>query len=227
MVYAAQGLVARVWDWQHSPDLTQPRVVTAPPAQVEAFQDAPPADVQVLSALQKQGVEKVTYQAGGLNLVLTYVERIGLTEAVDRRCHRDGEVSEGTVITGLVVNRLLAPCALRKIAKWVEDTGLHLLLGISDPALLNYYRLADALLAIYPHWQEIAAEVTLKAVERFQLAVETVHDRRHAHPAAHPLPTKRPPGHRGPHHAERQQHVGHCPRWWSPLGAGEVDALHP
>ena len=175
VVYTAQGLVARVWDWQHTSDLTQPRVVTASPVQVEAFQDAPPADVQVLSALQKQGVEKVTYQVGGLNLVLTYVERIGLAEAVDCRCHRDGEISEGTVITVLVVNRLLAPCALRKIAKWVEDTGLHLLLGISDPALLNYYRLADALLAIYPHWQEIAAEVTLKAVERFQLAVETIH----------------------------------------------------
>jgi hypothetical protein len=175
VVYTTRGVVARVWEWQHTPDLTQLRVVTASPAQVEAFQDAPPADVRVLSTLQEQGVEKVTYQIGGLNLVLTYVERIGLAEAVDRRCHRDGEVSEGMVITVLVVNRLLAPCALRKVAEWVEDTGLHLLLGISDPALLNYYRLADALLAIYPHWQEITAEVTLRAVEQFQLAVETIH----------------------------------------------------
>jgi transposase len=175
VVYTAQSVVERVWAWQHTSDLTQPRVVTPNPGQVEAFQDVPPADVQVLATLQEQGVEKVTYQIGGLNLVLAYVERIGLAEAVDRRCHRDGDVSEGTVITVLVVNRLLAPCALRKVAKWVEDTGLHLLLGTSDPGLLNYDRLADALLAVYPYWQEIAAEVTLKAVEQFQLAVETIH----------------------------------------------------
>jgi len=175
VVYTTQGVVARVWAWQHTPDLTQPRVVTPNTAQVEAFQDAPPADVQTLTALQEQGVEKVTYQIGGLNLVLAYVERVGLAEAVDRRCHRDGDVSEGTVITVLVINRLLAPRALRKVAKWVEDTGLHLLLGISHPTLFNYDRLADALLAVYPHWQEIAAEVTLKAVEHFRLKVETVH----------------------------------------------------
>ena len=175
VVYTAQGVVERVWAWQHTPDLTQPHVVTPNPAQVEACQDAPPADVQILSALQERGVEKVTYQIGGLNLVLTYLERIGLAEAVDRRCQRDGEMSQGMVITVLVVNRLLAPCALRQVAKWVKDTGLHLLLGIADPDLLNYDRLADALQAIYPHWQEIAAEVTLQVVERFQLAVETIH----------------------------------------------------
>jgi transposase len=175
VVYTTQGVVARVWTWQHTPDLTQPRVVTPNTSQAEACQDAPPVDVQTLATLQEQGVEKVTYQIGGLSLVLAYVRRIGLAEAVDCRCHRDGDVSEGTVITVFVVNRLLAPCALSNVAQWVAKTGLHLLLGISDPALLNYDRLADALLAIYPHWQEIAAEVTLKTVEHFRLKVETVH----------------------------------------------------
>lgn len=103
------------------------------------------------------------------------MERIGLAAAVDRRCPRQGGLSEGVVLTILVVNRLLAPCALSNVAAWVKKTGLHLLLGISNPDLLNYDRLADALLAVYPHWQEIAAEVTLQAVERFQLQVETVH----------------------------------------------------
>ena len=97
-MYTTQGVVARVWAWQHTPDLTQPRVMTPNTAQVEAFQDAPPAGVQTLTALQEQGVEKVTYQIGGLNLVLAYVERVGLAEAVDRRCLRNGTPSEGTAI---------------------------------------------------------------------------------------------------------------------------------
>jgi transposase len=175
VVYTTQGVIGRVWAWQHTLDLTQPGVVTPSTAQVEAFQAAPAADVQVLSTLQEQGVAKVTYQVGGLHLVLTYVERIGLATAVDRRCLRQGGLSEGTVLTVLVINRLLAPCALSNVAAWVKNTGLHLLLGIFDPDLLNYDRLADTLLAVYPHWQEIAAEVTLQAVERFQLQVETVH----------------------------------------------------
>jgi hypothetical protein len=175
VVYTAQGLVGRVWAWQHTPDLTQPGVVTPSTAQVEAFPEIPSPEVRALSTLQERGVEKITYQVGGLHLVLTYVERIGLAAAVDRRCPRQGGLSEGVVLTILVVNRLLAPCALSNVAAWVKNTGLHLLLGISDPDLLNYDRLADALLAVYPHWQEIAAEVTLQAVERFQLQVETVH----------------------------------------------------
>jgi transposase len=175
VVYTAQGVVARMWEWQHTPELTQPQVVHPSPGQVGACQSPTPTEEQLLTALQARGVEKVTYQIGGLRLVLAYLERIGLAEAVDRRCPRQGELSEGTVITVLVINRLLAPCALRNVTAWVKRTGLHLLVGICDPSLLNYDRLADALLAVYPHWQEIAAEVTLQAVEHFQLAVETIH----------------------------------------------------
>jgi transposase len=171
MVYTATPLVWRVQEWQHSP-LTTPQVVT--PDVAQALEQYPP-DVQVLLTLQEAGIQKTTYQLGGLTLVLTYVERIGLAAAVNRYCWRDGAISEGTVMTVLVINRLLAPCPLSKVAKWVEDTGLHLLLGIPDPALLNYCRLADTLQAVFPHWQAIAAEVTLNAVEQFGLNVQTVH----------------------------------------------------
>ena len=174
VVYMTASLAWRIQGWQHSP-LPQLQVATPTTEQVGTLSRAYPADVQQILAMRENGVEKVTYQIGGLNLVLSYLERIGLAEAVNRYCPRDGQLSQGTVITVLVVNRLLAPCALKNVAKWVSDTGLHLLLGIPDPALLNYDRLADALLAVYPHWQAIAAEVTLQAVEQFQLKVETIH----------------------------------------------------
>jgi len=174
VVYTRLSLVWRMQAWQHSP-LTQPRVVIPTVEQGETLSAAYPTDVQRILTLQAQGVEKITYQIGGLHLVLSYLERIGLAEAVNRVCPRTGELSEGSVISVLVINRLLAPCALRHVAEWVEKTGLHLLLGIPDPRLLNYDRLSDALLAIYPHWQTIAAEVTLQAVEAFQLKVKTIH----------------------------------------------------
>jgi transposase len=174
IVYVPLALVWRVRDWEHSP-LPEPRLALPNEEQVKRLGQAYPADVQQILALREQDVEKVTYQIGGLHLVLNYVERIGLVEAVNRYCPRQGDISDGTVIAVLVVNRLLASRALRRIDEWVADTGLHFLLGIADPDELNYDRLADALLAVYPHWQNIAAEVTLRAVEQFQLKVETIH----------------------------------------------------
>jgi len=173
VVYTATPLVWRVQQWQHSP-LTTPQVVTPDATQVQALEQYPP-DVQMLLTLQEEGTRKTTYQVGGLTLVLTYVERIGLAPVVNRYCPRQGGIPEGTVMTVLVINRLLAPCPLSGVAEWVRKTGLHLLLGIPDPAWLNYDRLADTLQAVFSHWQSIAAEVTLNAVEQFGLSIETVH----------------------------------------------------
>lgn len=174
VVYTATGLVYRVKGWQHS-ELVETEVVRTTEEQVENLKEAYPEEVQQIVALPAAGVEKETYQVGGLRLLLKYVERIGLVEAVNRYCPRVGDISDGTVITVLVLNRLLAPCALQNVAAWVADSGLHLLLGIAEAEQLNYFRLADALLAVYDHWQEIAAEVTLQAVKAFGLKVETIH----------------------------------------------------
>jgi hypothetical protein len=174
VAFTSAALVWRIRTWQFSP-LAQPQLGTPTTPQVEVLRAGYPADVQQILALCQSGVTKVTYQLGGMNLALSYLERIGLAAAVDRHCARAGELSQGTVIAVLVLNRLLAPCALSNVAAWVARTGLHLLLGIPDPTLLNYDRLVDALLAVFPHWQAIAAEVTLQAVAAFGLKVETVH----------------------------------------------------
>jgi transposase len=155
--------------------LAEPQIAIPNGEQTERLNQARPADVQQLLVAREQCEKKDTYQIGGLNLLLSYVERIGLMEIVNRYCPRDGEISDGSVIAVLVINRLLSPRPLSRIGEWVHDTGLHLLLGIADPEALNYDRLADALLAVCPHWQTIATEVTLRAVEAFQLKIGTVH----------------------------------------------------
>ena len=168
------GLVWRIHQWQHS-SLPEPQVAIPSAELTERLNEVHPADVQRLLAVREQCEKKTTYQIGGLNLLLSYLERTGLVESVNRYCPRDGGISDGTVIAVLVINRLLSPCALKNIVKWVNDTGLHFLLGIADPGKLNYDRLVDALLAVYPHWQTIATEVTLRTVEEFQLRIDTVH----------------------------------------------------
>jgi hypothetical protein len=177
MVYTATGLVYRLKNWQHS-ELPEPEVEIPTVEQVETLGDTRAADVQQIIALQTEGVEKRSYQVGGLRLILKYLDRVGLIEIINQYCPRrpneDG-ISDGEAIAALVINRMLAPCALSNVATWVEQSGLHLLLGIADPQKFNYDRLVDALLAVYLHWSEIAAEVTLRAVAAFGLKVETVH----------------------------------------------------
>jgi len=177
LVCTATGLVARMKTWQHS-ELPKPEVEVPTAEQVEALKSPLPADVQQIIALQTKGVEKQTYQVGGLRLILKYLAQVGLIEIISQYCPRrphENGISEGEAIATLVINRMLAPCALSKVATWVEQTGMHLLLGIADPQKFNYDRLVDALLAVHPHWQEIAAQITLRAVEAFGLKVETVH----------------------------------------------------
>ncbi len=174
IVYVPMGLVRRIQGWQRSP-LPDPQIAIPDEEQATRLNQDIPDDVQQILAARAQCEKKVTYQVGGLALLLNYVERIGLVESVNRYCHRVGEVSDGTVIAALVINRLLSPCPLSRIAEWVEKTGLHILLGIADPTMLNYDRVADALLAVYPHWQTITVEVTLHTVEEFQLQIDTIH----------------------------------------------------
>ena len=172
-------LVSRVQAWQHS-DLSAPHVAVPDGEQSERLSQAEPdcapqilADV--LPELAQEGVQKITYQVGGLTVAVRYVERLGLVAAVNRYCPRQGQLSDGLVMAVLVINRLLEPCPLSHVAHWVAKSGLHLLLGVSDPALFNYDRLADTLLTVSPHWQSIATQVTLQAVEAFNLKVETIH----------------------------------------------------
>jgi transposase len=175
VVYAPLALVERLLDWRHQLS-TQPQVLaTEQPEQVKRLNMVHPPDVAHVLTVKEQGAQKVTYTLGGIHLLLAYLERLGLAEVVDRYCGRVGEISEGTVFVVIVLNRLLFPLPLHHVGEWAGKVGLHLLLGIPDVGLLNYDRLVDTLAAVSACWEEIAADVTLNAVERFGLRVETIH----------------------------------------------------
>jgi transposase len=175
VVYAPLALVERLLRWRHELS-TQPQVLVAEqPEQVKRISTAHPPEVTQVLAMKERGIQKVTYTLGGVHLLLAYLEQLGLAEVVDRYCSRVGDISEGTVFVVIVLNRLLFPLPLRHVGEWAGKVGLHLLLGIPDVALLNYDRLVDTLAAVSGCWEEIATDVTLNAVERFGLRVETIH----------------------------------------------------
>src|SRR5207249_4004939 len=85
---------------------------------------------------------------GALPLLLPLLERLGLREAVNRRCHPEGrltgEVDLGLVTLVLVLNRLLAPKPLVHVETWLAGTALPDLVGVAA-AQCNDDRLARTL----------------------------------------------------------------------------------
>ncbi len=115
---------------------------------------------------------------GALPLLLPLLDRLGLRDVVNQRCHPTGTVQEdldlGLVTGVLVLNRLLAPTPLVHVETWLAGTALPDLWGLAA-GQCNDDRLARALDALYPHldalWQDlIVAALSAFAVDLTRLA---------------------------------------------------------
>jgi hypothetical protein len=120
-------------------------------------------------------------------LVLPLLERLGLRELINRRCHPAGAPTaalELGLVTGvLVVNRLLAPQPLVHVETWLAGTALHDLWGF-DALQGNDDRLARTLDALAPHLDALWQDVIVAAMGAFGLDLaQLAGGRRRAHAA--------------------------------------------
>jgi transposase len=107
---------------------------------------------------------------GALPLLLPLVERLGLRDLINRRCHPTGTVPEdldlGLVTGVLVLNRLLAPRPLVHVETWLADTALPDRWGL-EALRCNDDRLARALDALYPHLDALWHDLLVAALSAF------------------------------------------------------------
>jgi transposase len=92
---------------------------------------------------------------------------------IDKYCATEAEVNIGAVILILCLNRLTAPQPLSGIADWAANVVIEELTGV-PASKLNDDRLARALDAIYPHLQEIWAEIAGRALIRYRIDLSLV-----------------------------------------------------
>jgi hypothetical protein len=111
-------------------------------------------------------------QLGALPLLLPLLERLGLREIVNRRCHpaaaTPAELDVGLVTGVLVLNRLLAPQPLVHVETWLAGTALPDLWGLEAPRC-NDDRLARTLDALHPHLDALWQDLVVAAVRAFDL----------------------------------------------------------
>jgi hypothetical protein len=109
---------------------------------------------------------------GALPLLLPLLDRLGLREVVNRRCHPEGttpgELDAGLVAGVLVLNRLLAPQPLVHVETWLAGTALPDLWGLEAPRC-NDDRLARTLDALAPHLDSLWQDLVVGAVRAFGL----------------------------------------------------------
>jgi len=106
------------------------------------------------------------YQVGSLPVLYALLQTLEVEAIINRHCPTRGEVGHGTVALVLMLNRLLLPLPLYRIADWVGQTCLTASLGVPAEKF-NDDRLGRTLDALYPHldrlWQAIIEQALLKA----------------------------------------------------------------
>lgn len=100
---------------------------------------------------------------GALPALYTLLESLQVRTIINRHCPTRAQVDHGTVALVLVLNRLMMPLPLYRVADWLARTMLVYTLGI-PAAKFNDDRLERTLDAIQPHCQAIWQEVVDQAL---------------------------------------------------------------
>lgn len=107
-------------------------------------------------------------QLGALPVLYRLLELLDVRRIINRYCPSAAQVDHGAVVVVLVLNRLMAPRPLYKVADWLGQTVLVSVLGI-PASKFNDDRLGRTLDAIAAHQRDIWLDIVSQALRRFEI----------------------------------------------------------
>lgn len=107
-------------------------------------------------------------QLGALPVLYRLLELLDVRQIINRHCPSAAQVDHGAVVVVLVLNRLMAPRPLYKVADWLGQTVLVTVLGL-PAAKFNDDRLGRTLDAIAEHGRAIWLDIVSQALRRLQI----------------------------------------------------------
>lgn len=107
-------------------------------------------------------------QLGALPVLYRLLAILDVRRIINHYCPRAAQVDHGAVVVVLVLNRLMAPRPLYKIADWLGQTVLVTVLGI-PAAKFNDDRLGRTLDALAAHQRDIWLDIVSQALRRFEI----------------------------------------------------------
>ena len=112
-------------------------------------------------------------QLGALPVLYAVLDVLQVQAIIARYCPNQREVDNGTVALVLILNRLMAPRPLFKIADWVAKTVLVHRLGV-PASKFNDDRLARTLDDLAPHCRNIWVEVVSVAIQHYDIDLSMI-----------------------------------------------------
>jgi transposase len=116
---------------------------------------------------------QLKYQLGALPVLYALLETLRVRQVINRHCPTQGEVDHGTVALVLVLNRLMFPLPLYRVADWVGQTVLTAVLGVPAEKF-NDDRLERTLDALVPHLEAIWTQVVTVALRKAEVDLSVI-----------------------------------------------------
>ena len=115
-----------------------------------------------------------TQIVGALPVITDYLERLQLSDHIDELVPWEGEVSLGTLVEVLVINRLLNPKAMFRVDDWAQKAAVADYFEL-EAGQLNDDRLGRALERLAAHADRVQPALLLTAIKKFGLDVTQIH----------------------------------------------------
>jgi transposase len=111
---------------------------------------------------------------GATPVLLPIFRGLEVARTVDRHCPGREDISHGTVIELLGLNRLMAPKPLYKVKEWIAETVLEDALDISAKQVHDT-RLGRTLDDLHPHLAAIWQDIAVQAILRYDIDLRHFH----------------------------------------------------
>lgn len=111
---------------------------------------------------------------GAIPMVMPIFQDLKIGEIVDRHCPGKEEVSHGTTMLALALNRLLSPRPLYKVSVWLEGTILENALPVDAHQMYDSW-LGRTLDDIHAHLEALWTEIVVQAVQAYAIDLRQIH----------------------------------------------------
>ena len=111
---------------------------------------------------------------GAIPVLFPILRRLCVAQTINAHCSGAQEVSHGTTVEILTLNRLMAPKPLYKIKEWLAETVLEDALDIGEKQMHDT-RIGRTLDDLHPHLDAIWQDIAVQAVLAYDIDLRFIH----------------------------------------------------
>jgi len=111
---------------------------------------------------------------GAIPVLFPILRRLRVAQTINEYCSGAQEVSHGTTVEILTLNRLMAPKPLYKVKEWMAETVLEDTLEVSAEQMHDT-RIGRTLDDLYPHLDAIWQDIAVQAVLEYDIDLRFIH----------------------------------------------------